>query len=131
VVTARSGPVRAARKSRRRCSQIVQARVTALRAAPRKGAVPRRPRAGRPDRNGSCTLAHSKSELRDPRRCRSDKVKNPFSSKDLSEATRRRIELAIAVAQERLLSTHVDHALRLIRLVGEQVPFENALGIYT
>ena len=58
-------------------------------------------------------------------------MKNPFSSRDLSEATRRRIELAIAVAQERLLSTHVDHALRLIQLVGEQVPFENALGIYT
>jgi hypothetical protein len=58
-------------------------------------------------------------------------VKNPFSSKDLSEAMRRRVELAIAVAQERLLSTHVDHALRLIQLVGEQVPFENALGIYT
>lgn len=58
-------------------------------------------------------------------------MKNPFSSRDLSESTRRRIELAIAVAQERLLSTHVDHALRLIRLVGEQVPFENALGIYT
>jgi hypothetical protein len=44
---------------------------------------------------------------------------------------RRRVELAIAVAQERLLSTHVNHALRLIQLVGEQVPFENALGIYT
>jgi hypothetical protein len=58
-------------------------------------------------------------------------VKNPFSSRDLSEAMRRRVELAIAVAQERLLSTHVDHALRLIQLVGEQVPFENALGIYT
>ncbi|HSJ07077.1 MAG TPA: hypothetical protein VK936_10250 [Longimicrobiales bacterium] len=43
---------------------------------------------------------------------------------------RRRVELAIAVAQERLLSTHVDHALRLIQLVGDQVPFENALGIY-
>jgi hypothetical protein len=58
-------------------------------------------------------------------------VKNPFSSKDLSEGLRRRVDLAIAVAQERLLSTHVDHALRLIQLVGEQVPFENALGIYT
>lgn len=58
-------------------------------------------------------------------------MKNPFSSKDLSEQLRRRVELAIAVAQERLLSTHVDHALRLIQLVGEQVPFENALGIYT
>ena len=58
-------------------------------------------------------------------------MKNPFSSKDLSETLRRRVELAVAVAQERLLSTHVDHALRLIQLVGEQVPFENALGIYT
>jgi hypothetical protein len=57
-------------------------------------------------------------------------VKNPFSSKDISEPARRRVELAIAVAQERLLSTHVDHALRLIQLVGDQVPFENALGIY-
>jgi hypothetical protein len=58
-------------------------------------------------------------------------VKNPFSSKDLSEPLRRRVELAIAVAQERLLSTHVNHALGLIQLVGEQVPFENALNIYT
>ena len=58
-------------------------------------------------------------------------MKNPFASKDLSEPVRRRIELAIAVAQERLLATHVQHALELIQLVGEQVPFENALGIYT
>jgi hypothetical protein len=58
-------------------------------------------------------------------------VKNPFSSRDLSETLRRRVELAIAVAQERLLSTHVDHALRLIQLIGDQVRFENALGIYT
>ena len=58
-------------------------------------------------------------------------MKNPFSSGNLSDPMRRRVELAIAVAQERLLSTHVDHALRLIQLVGEQVPFENALGIYT
>ncbi|MEX1183468.1 MAG: hypothetical protein WEF86_09550 [Gemmatimonadota bacterium] len=58
-------------------------------------------------------------------------MKNPFSSKDLSDALRRRVELAIAVAQERLLSTHVDHTLRLIQLVGEQIPFENALLIYT
>lgn len=58
-------------------------------------------------------------------------MKNPFSSKDLSESMRRRVELAIAVAQERLLTTHVEHALRLIQLVGDQVPFENALGIYT
>ena len=58
-------------------------------------------------------------------------MKNPFSSRDLSESMRRRVELAIAVSQERLLSTHVDHALRLIQLVGDQVPFENALLIYT
>lgn len=58
-------------------------------------------------------------------------MKNPFTSKDLSEPMRRRVELAIAVAQERLLSTHVNHALGLIQLVGDQVPFENALNIYT
>ncbi|MGH7507222.1 MAG: hypothetical protein ACRELX_16320 [Longimicrobiales bacterium] len=58
-------------------------------------------------------------------------VKNPFASRDLSEQLRRRVELAIALAQERLLSTHVEHALKLIRLIGDQVPFENALGIYT
>src|SRR5687767_9816236 len=57
-------------------------------------------------------------------------VKNPFN-KDVSEPMRRRVELAIAVAQERLLATHVDHALNLIQLVGDQVPFENALAIYT
>lgn len=58
-------------------------------------------------------------------------MKNPFASKDISETLRRRVELAIAVAQERLLSTHVNHALGLIQLVGDQVPFENALNIYT
>lgn len=58
-------------------------------------------------------------------------MKNPFTSKDLSETLRRRVELAVAVAQERLLSTHVNHALGLIQLVGDQVPFENALTIYT
>lgn len=58
-------------------------------------------------------------------------MKNPFNNKELSDSMRRRVELAIAVAQERLLATHVDHALNLIQLVGEQVPFENALAIYT
>ncbi len=58
-------------------------------------------------------------------------VKNPFASKDLSDPMRRRVELAVAVAQERLLATHVEHVLRLIRLVGDQVPFESALSIYT
>jgi hypothetical protein len=58
-------------------------------------------------------------------------VKSLFGSNDISEPMRRRVELAIAVSQERLLSTHVAHALRLIQLVGDQVPFENALNIYT
>jgi hypothetical protein len=58
-------------------------------------------------------------------------MKNPFGSRDISEPMRRRVELAVAVAQERLLSTHVNHALGLIQLVGDQVPFENALNIYT
>jgi hypothetical protein len=58
-------------------------------------------------------------------------VKNPFASRVLSEPLRRRVELAIAVAQERLLGTHVNHALSLIKLVAEQVPFENVLNIYT
>ena len=58
-------------------------------------------------------------------------MKNPFSSNDLSDSIKRRIELAVAVAQERLLATHVRHALELIQIVGEQVPFENALAIYT
>ncbi|MBI4544654.1 MAG: hypothetical protein HY703_05645 [Gemmatimonadetes bacterium] len=58
-------------------------------------------------------------------------MRNPFASRGLSEPTRRRIELAVAVAQERLLGTHVDHALALIQLVGARVPFEDALDIYT
>ncbi|MGH7471321.1 MAG: hypothetical protein ACRENP_25510 [Longimicrobiales bacterium] len=58
-------------------------------------------------------------------------MKIPFNSKDVSEGTRRRVELAVAVAEERLLATHVDHVLRLLQLVQDQVPFENALSIYT
>jgi hypothetical protein len=58
-------------------------------------------------------------------------VKNLFTSRDLPEALQRRVDLAVAVAQERLLSTHVDHALQLIELVGQQVPFDTALDIYT
>src|SRR5690606_176984 len=82
-------------------------------------------------RNGSCksgTLGHGS---RDCRPTRSAHVKNPFSSNDLPDSIKRRIELAVAVAQERLLATHVRHALDLIQIVGDQVPFENALAIYT
>ena len=58
-------------------------------------------------------------------------VKPTFHAKNLSDPLRRRIELAIAVAQERLLATHVEHALRLLDLVGDYVPFDHALPIYT
>lgn len=57
-------------------------------------------------------------------------MKNPFVSKDLSEPTRRRIELAIAVAQERLLTTHVKYALELVELVGDRMSFDTALDVY-
>ena len=52
-------------------------------------------------------------------------------SKGLSEEARKRVELAIAVGQEKLLSAHVDHALDLIALVNDDVSFSNALDIYT
>lgn len=57
-------------------------------------------------------------------------MKTPFVSKSLSLPARRHVELAIAVAQERLLATHVEHALELIELVGDHVPFDDALEIY-
>lgn len=56
-------------------------------------------------------------------------MKRPFSSK-LSEPLRRRVDLAVAVAQERLLGTHVTYALDLITLVEGRVPFDDALDIY-
>jgi hypothetical protein len=58
-------------------------------------------------------------------------VKNLFANRDLSDASRRRIELAVAVARERLLATHVDHALALIRLADDRMSYVQTLGIYT
>ncbi len=58
-------------------------------------------------------------------------MKNPFASSNLSDAARRRVDLAVAMAQERLLNTHVEHALGLIDLVGDQIAFDSALDIYT
>lgn len=57
-------------------------------------------------------------------------MKAPVTSRTLSASVRRRLELAIAVAQERLLTTHVEHALGLIEMVGDEVPLETALDIY-
>jgi hypothetical protein len=53
------------------------------------------------------------------------------SWKGLSQSARKRVELAIAVSQEKLLAVHVDHALDLIDLVDQQVSFTDALEIYT
>lgn len=55
---------------------------------------------------------------------------NLFSS-DLSDAARKRVDIAVAMAEERLLETHVEHALKLIELTGDHVSFDEALDIYT
>jgi len=57
-------------------------------------------------------------------------VKNLFSS-DISDAARKRVDIAVAMAEERLLETHVEHALRLIELTGDHIEFDEALDIYT
>ncbi len=57
-------------------------------------------------------------------------VRNLFGSSDLSDSVRRRLDLAIAVAQERLLGTHVRYALDLVELVRGRVDFTSALDIY-
>jgi len=59
------------------------------------------------------------------------RLKNLFVARDLSDSVRRRIELAVAVAQEHLLLTHVHHALELVRVAGDRVPYGQAVGIYT
>ena len=53
-----------------------------------------------------------------------------FSS-DLSDAAQKRADIAIAMAEERLLETHVEHALKLIELTGSHIEFDEALDIYT
>ena len=55
---------------------------------------------------------------------------NLFSS-DLSDAAQKRADIAIAMAEERLLETHVEHALKLIELTGTHIEFDEALDIYT
>jgi hypothetical protein len=52
------------------------------------------------------------------------------SWKGLSRNARKRVELGVAVSQEKLLSAHVDHSLDLIALVDRQVSFTDALEIY-
>jgi hypothetical protein len=52
------------------------------------------------------------------------------ASKGISRAMQRQIDLATAVCQERLLATHVRHALALVELVSDSLPFDDALDIY-
>lgn len=58
-------------------------------------------------------------------------VKNLFASSNLSDAARRRVDLAVAMAEERLLNTHVEHALQLVDLAQDEIPFDDALDVYT
>jgi len=54
----------------------------------------------------------------------------PVAAKGISRATQRQIDLTTAVCQERLLATHVRHALALVDLVADSLPFDDALDIY-
>jgi hypothetical protein len=47
-----------------------------------------------------------------------------------SRAVQRQIDLTTAVCQEKLLATHVRHALAMVDLVSDSLPFDDALDIY-
>jgi hypothetical protein len=51
-------------------------------------------------------------------------------TRNTSRAMQRQIDLATAVAQEKLLDTHVRHVLAFVELVSGQLPFDAALDIY-
>jgi hypothetical protein len=51
-------------------------------------------------------------------------------TRNTSRAMQRQTDLATAVAQEKLLDTHVRHVLGLVELVSGQLPFDAALDIY-
>lgn len=51
-------------------------------------------------------------------------------SNGISKSAEKRIELAVAQSQERLLAEHVNHALELVALVSKEVNFSSALDIY-
>lgn len=50
--------------------------------------------------------------------------------KSSSRALQRQVNLTTAVAQERLLATHVRHVLAMVDLVADWLPFDDALDIY-
>ncbi|HEX6750005.1 MAG TPA: hypothetical protein VF092_22115 [Longimicrobium sp.] len=51
-------------------------------------------------------------------------------TRNTSRAMQRQVDLATAVAQEKLLDTHVRHVLAFVELVHDQLPFDAALDIY-
>jgi hypothetical protein len=51
-------------------------------------------------------------------------------TRNTSRAMQRQIDLATAMAQEKLLDTHVRHVLAFVDLVAGQLPFDTALDIY-
>src|SRR3954470_7823979 len=51
-------------------------------------------------------------------------------TRNTSRAMQRQIDLATAMAQEKLLDTHVRHVLALVELTTGQLPFDTALDIY-
>lgn len=51
-------------------------------------------------------------------------------TKSSSRALQRQVDLTTAVAQERLLATHVRHVLSMVDLVADRLPFDDALDIY-
>jgi hypothetical protein len=51
-------------------------------------------------------------------------------TRNTSRAMQRQIDLATAMAQEKLLDTHVRHVLAFVDLVSGQLPFDAALDIY-
>lgn len=53
-----------------------------------------------------------------------------MAQKSNSRAVQRQIDLTTAVCQERLLATHVRHALAMVDLVSDSLPFDDALDIY-
>jgi hypothetical protein len=52
------------------------------------------------------------------------------ATKTNSRSVQRQIDLTTAVCQERLLATHVRHALAMVDLVSDSLPFDDALDIY-
>ena len=58
-------------------------------------------------------------------------LKNLFATRELSDSVRRRLELAVAVAQERLLNAHVHHALAMVHVVDGRMSYGQAVSVYT